>query len=283
MHFFFKAHRKVELYNVNSVTPGNQFTNLLNEPDSDSFAAQFKQYLVNKKVYEAFDSMNAKTDNVNQNKVFFSALTDILRNVFEDRELELEFVQESFEFYIRLGDGRSITFNELSEGFSAFISILMDLLLRVDIIRKSKGDFTFDPPGVVLIDEPETHFHIAMQYEVLPMLTNLFPNIQFIVATHSPAVISSIKNAVVFDISSQKEIAGWQAGSSYSELMVNHFGLENEFSPVADDILLKVNNAVQHNDKAGLVQILTENEKYLTPSLKFEIENQIIALESKRA
>lgn len=280
---FFKAHRRVELQDVLTVSKESDFVEQLEKQnETEKFGAQFKQYLVNKKVYEAFDFMNSKSEKVNQNQVFFKNLTDILRNIFDDDYLNLEFVQESFEFYIVLKDDRKITFNQLSEGFSAFISILMDLLMRVDLMRKSIGDFLFDPNGIVLIDEPETHFHISMQYEILPLLTTLFPNIQFIIATHSPAIISSIKNAIVFDLSSRREISGWQAGSSYSELMIKHFGLDNEFSPVADRILLEVSEAVQSNDNQRLKDIIIANESILTPSLKFEIENYIIAIESKR-
>jgi predicted ATP-binding protein involved in virulence len=280
---FFKAHRRVELKEVSTVSKESQFVEeLQKQNDAEKFASQFKQYLVNKKVYEAFDFMNSKTEGVNQNQIFFENLTSILKNVFGDSELKLEFMQESFEFYIILHDGRRITFNQLSEGFSAFISILMDLLMRVDLMRKSISDFSFNPSGIVLIDEPETHFHIEMQYEILPLLTTIFPNIQFVVATHSPAVISSIRNAVVFDLSSQREVSGWQAGSSYSELMIKHFGLENEFSHVADKILLDVNEAVQNNNQERLKEIIAANEGVLTPSLKFEIENHIIAIESKR-
>lgn len=280
---FFKAHRKVSLQEVQTVSKEDLFLGQLDKQnDPEKFASQFKQYLVNKKVYEAFDFMNSKTDSINQNQIFFNKLKNILRNIFGDKELELEFVQESFEFYINFSDGRKITFNQLSEGFSAFISILMDLLMRVDLIRKNKSDFNYDPFGIVLIDEPETHFHIEMQYEILPLLTELFPNIQFIIATHSPAIISSITNAIVYDLSSRKEILGRQVGSSYSELMVKHFGLDNEFSPIADEIISEINHAVINNNIELLKEIILKNEEYLTPSLKFEIENQIIAIESKK-
>ena len=40
--------------------------------------------------------------------------------------------------------------------------------------------------GIVLIDEVDKHLHIQLQKEVLPLLFNLFPNIQFIVSSHSP-------------------------------------------------------------------------------------------------
>lgn len=54
--------------------------------------------------------------------------------------------------------------------------------------------------GIVLIDEIETHLHLELQKEILPFLTKLYPNIQFIVSTHSPFILSSVDNAVVFDL-----------------------------------------------------------------------------------
>ncbi len=52
----------------------------------------------------------------------------------------------------------------------------------------------------MLIDEVETHLHLELQRLVMPILTSLFPKIQFIVTTHSPFVLSSIGNAVAFDL-----------------------------------------------------------------------------------
>ncbi len=278
---YFKAHRKVVLTDVNTVTKEEDFLTALQEGDEkQNFVSHFKQYLVNKKVYEAFDYMKDKTASSNTNKSFFDHLTEVLRSIFDDYELELEFVQENFEFYLVFADERRVTFDQLSEGFSAFLSILMDLLMKTDLIRKAKKDYSFEPEGIVLIDEPETHFHLSMQYQILPLLTNLFPRIQFIVATHSPAIISSIKNAIVYDISSKEEVSDWVLGSSFSELMIKHFGLDNEYSAIADQIISAVSQAVKAKDVDKLQNILTENEPYLTPSLRLEIESQIIHLQS---
>jgi predicted ATP-binding protein involved in virulence len=277
----FRAHRKVELKTVSTVTKEDEFiTALTKQNTSDDFISQFKQYLVNKKVYEAFDFMNSKNESINQSKRFFENLADTLRVIFKDQDLILEFVQESFEFYLQLSDKRRITFNQLSEGFSAFLSIIMDLMMRVDLMRKSAQNFQLDPAGIVLIDEPETHFHLSMQYEILPLISSLFPKVQLIIATHSPAIISSVKNAVVYDLTSKKEVADWLLGSSFSELMIQHFGLENEFSPVADKILAEINEAVRKKDSQALTNIISENEKYLTPALRLEIESQIIKIKN---
>ncbi len=179
---FFQAHRKVQLQDVQTVINETHFLKQLNQSsNTENFISQFKQYLVNKKVFEAFDYMNSKTDSANQNKIFFENLTKTMRNVFKDQGLSLEFIQENFEFFIKMSDGRKVTFNQLSEGFSAFLSILMELFMKTDLIRKQNNDFKLNPEGIVLVYEPDTHCHIEMQYEILPLLDNLFPNIQLII------------------------------------------------------------------------------------------------------
>lgn len=279
---YFKAHRKMQLSSVNTVTREDEFfTKLKKDNDSTNLISQFKQYLVNKKVYEAFEYMNSKSDVKNANSIFFESLTNTLRNIFHDEKLELEFVQESFEFYLKLKDSRKVTFNQLSEGFSAFLSVLIELIMRTDLIRKSKNNFNYEPSGIVIIDEPETHLHLAMQYEILPLIAKLFPKVQLVVASHSPAIISSLENAVIYDLTSQEEVSDWVLGSSFSELMIKHFGLENEYSSIADKIILDINEAVKDKNIERLNEILTVNENYLTPSLRLEIESQIIHIQSK--
>ena len=278
---FFKAHRKVDLKEVETVTKEVEFIKLFKQNDTSGFINQFKQYLVNKKVYEAFDYMNSNDLKINQSKLFFDNLTLTLRSIFKDDQLELDFVQESFEFYLKLKDDRKVTFNQLSEGFSAYLSILMDLLMRADLLRKDKINYSLEPEGIVLIDEPETHLHLSMQYEILPLINKLFPKIQLVVATHSPAIISSLKNAVIYDLTSKDGASDWVLGSSFSELMIKHFGLENEYSSFADKIIFDINKAVRENSIDNLRAILIENDRYLTPSLRLEIESQIISINSR--
>lgn len=196
--------------------------------------------------------------------------------------MKLVFKKDLYEFFIRLSDGRELTFDILPDGFSAFLSILMDLFVRLDLIRKVVENNTYNPCGIVLIDEPETHLHISLQYHVLPILTILFPNVQFIVATHSPAVISSIKNSTIFDLTTKETLSSDDAiGKSFSELMVSHFGLDNEFSDFTDDLFEKVNTVLKENRNniplrnQQLKAILKENERYISPTMRFELEAKI--------
>ena len=163
----------------------------------------------------------------------------------------------------------------------------MDLLMRVDLLRKQVNDYTYDPCGFVLIDEPETHLHLRMQYQILPLLTSLFPNLQFIVATHSPAVASSIKNATVFDLSTGQALGDEAAGSSFSELMQTHFGLENEYSNVADRFLEEVAEIGQMPDRAAalarLQKLLEEQGRYMSPVLRLDVQAHLLHLQREQA
>jgi len=284
LYSFFKAKRDSKVNPVNTVTKEIDFANQLQESHpTQTLASQFKQYLVNKKVYQAFDQINKDQVRFAETEYFFDLLTTSFQEIFEDENLEIVFRQEDFEFFIKLSDGRKLTFDVLSEGFSALLSILMDLFTRVDLIRKQVADFAYNPCGIVLIDEPETHLHLQMQEQVLPLLTSLFPNIQFIVATHSPAVVASIKQATIFDLSTkERRISEDTVGRSYSDLMTTHFGLNNEYSATADDIIKQVNDVLNSSDKnpaakkQALQSIYDTNSAYLSPTLKVELEMLIV-------
>ena len=268
---------------------------VLRENDLDSriisanTATYFKQYLVNKKVSQAFDQLNKNSIKIAYAEDFFNKITIILRKILEDESLDLIFQQDNFEFFMRLSDGRKITFNLLSEGHSAFLSILMILLMRVDVIRKQANNYSFDPCGIVFIDEPETHLHLQLQEQVLPLLISLFPNIQFIAATHSPAVIASIKHATIFDLTTKEVKNDEVAGHSYSDLMMTHFGLENEYSTIADSIINQVNEVLRtYEDKplhrhTELQRIYDNSSKFLSPTLKIELELLLAQYEAKKS
>ena len=78
---------------------------------------------------------------------------------------------------------------------SGGIAALMDVAWQ--IYMRSRSDETF----TVLMDEPENHLHPRLQRSLLPGLLNAFPQVQFIIATHNPFVVTSVRdsNVVVLD------------------------------------------------------------------------------------
>ena len=117
---------------------------------------------------------------------------------------------------------------------------LFDLFSEIVIRMEQQAHLKYDLPGIVLIDEIELHLHIAWQKKVLPFLVKAFPNIQFIVATHSPFVVSSIESAVIYDLEKKVMIENLSAYSyeclveslfcttAFSDVMGNKYGRYRE-------------------------------------------------------
>ncbi|VAW49557.1 ATP-binding protein [hydrothermal vent metagenome] len=88
-------------------------------------------------------------------------------------------------------DEVKVRLKQLSEGQRIFMSLVADLARRLILLNP-----TLDNPlagqGIVLIDEIELHLHPKWQQNILINLRRAFPNIQFIVTTHSPQVLSTV-------------------------------------------------------------------------------------------
>ena len=84
-------------------------------------------------------------------------------------------------------DGTRRRWDELPAGYERLYNIVFDIAYRSYILNGGK----VEPQGVILIDELDLHLHPSMEQDVLQRLTTTFMNIQFIVSTHSPLVISN--------------------------------------------------------------------------------------------
>lgn len=69
---------------------------------------------------------------------------------------------------------------------------IIDLSWQIFLFSQNKDDFA------VTIDEPENHLHPSMQRSILRRLSDAFPKAQFIVVTHSPFVVSSVRDSAVY-------------------------------------------------------------------------------------
>lgn len=90
------------------------------------------------------------------------------------------------------GIDKTLRIEQLSDGYRTTLAMVMDIAARM-----AEANPTMDDPlkseGVVMIDEVDLHLHPGWQQSILLALMEAFPKIQFIVSTHSPQVISSVK------------------------------------------------------------------------------------------
>lgn len=84
--------------------------------------------------------------------------------------------------------GAELQVDQLSDGEKCYIALVGDIARRLSV-ASGEGSNPLQGAGIVLIDEIDLHLHPAWQRQVVPKLTQVFPNIQFIVSTHSPQVI----------------------------------------------------------------------------------------------
>ncbi|HGO9413541.1 TPA: AAA family ATPase [Bacillus cereus] len=212
----------------------------------------FVKYLVDLKAQQMFAQQAGDINIANDIEKWFKRLENSLKIIFENDNLELVFDYANYNFIIKEPGKDSYTLNTLSSGYSSLLYIVTELIIRM----LSANAPLYNIQGIVLIDEIDVHLHISLQKKVLRFLTDLFPNIQFIVTTHSPFVINSIENTVVYDL---------EKGILLNDLALFPFQaiLEGYFEIDQYSYLLK--------EKLKEYQRLSENKKSLSyeESLKF--------------
>ncbi len=204
---------------------------------------QLLNFLSDLKIQEALARNENQYADADKIRTWFDNFEAILRSFFDDPQLELSFNYRDYTFHIA-SQGKSFKFTELSDGFSAVIDIVADLILKMQ--EKDTLVMDYQKRGIVLIDEIETHLHLQLQKTVLPLLTELFPNIQFIVTTHSPFVLSSLPNATVFDMEHRETIVNLSE-YSYQALTEGYFGVSSE-SDYAKARLAELNDLLQQDN-----------------------------------
>ena len=149
---------------------------------------------------------------------------DILKKIFEDKNLQLKFDDETFQFSICETDREPFDFNTMSSGYAAVFDIINDLIIRMEAQSGLRTEF--DMEGIVLVDEIETHLHLELQKEILPILTKIFPNIQFIITTHSPFILSSLDNAVIYDLENKTLVENGLRNLPYEGIVEGYFKVD---------------------------------------------------------
>lgn len=84
--------------------------------------------------------------------------------------------------------------NEMSDGYKNTLSMIGDIAYRMAVLNPQLGEEVLaKTPGIVLIDEIDLHLHPEWQQTILKDLQSIFPQVQFLVTSHAPSVIHSVK------------------------------------------------------------------------------------------
>jgi len=183
-------------------------------------------------------------------------VNDLLSSVFDhpvqlDIDIDSPVMQARFHFA-----GRSLNFSQLPDGVRYLLGLAADFIRRQDLANWD-ASVKDKKPSVLLIDEIDGHLHPKWQRQVLPALKTAFPDVQIIVSTHSPFVITSCDGAIVhvLELSTDGNATAnppMQApvGMSLEATIKDVFGVESRFG-VQTERVLEEWNALQKRNEAG--------------------------------
>ena len=150
---------------------------------------------------QALGISNGKLDKADNISKWFNNFDDLLKQIFDDESVSVDFDEDTLKF-----------------------SIVMD----------GKEKFDFEIPGVVLIDEIETHLHLELQRNIMGLLTTIFPNIQFVVSSHSPFILNSLENVVIYNLEKKICVKNGMADIPYSGIVEGYFKLDELSNELRD-------------------------------------------------
>jgi predicted ATPase len=229
---------KTDQKDANNSSPGNSLEqHLLNLKTRGSFALSEKN-----------DAAQATTINA-----WFAHFEKNLQELMEDSSTMLLFDADRLKFSISQDSKPPFTFQTLSSGYAAIFDIYADLLMRTEYFAATPAELS----GLVFIDEIDAHLHVSLQRLIFPFLEKSFPKIQFIVTTHSPFVLMSVNDAVIFDISRNEQVEGDLSLYSYAAVIEGLLGTKPT-SKLLDDVINEIATiaAAENKDYDRLKQLL---------------------------
>ncbi len=103
------------------------------------------------------------------------------------------------------GSERTLAFEQLSDGYRGVLALVADIARHMPHTQSDDSADLLAGETVVLIDEIELHLHPKWQQRILPDLMRTFPNAQFVVSTHSPQVLTTVRPEQIVEL-------GWDEG-----------------------------------------------------------------------
>ena len=105
---------------------------------------------------------------------------------FDNNDLDIQYRYRSKNIISSL--------SRISDGYKYAIGLIANIAYRMAELNPQLRNKVLYTPGIVIIDAIELHLDVDLQMNILKILTDTFPNIQFIISTSSPLVIGSIES-----------------------------------------------------------------------------------------
>jgi len=194
----------------------------------------------------------------------FKQVVHLLNDVVSEEQYRFTGELEEGE-YLFEREGLRVPFPALSDGYQAFLGWVGDLLYHVCETCPS-GHKLAENHGIVMVDEIDLHLHPKWQMTILPTLSRVLPNIQFIVTSHSPLVVGSLEwmNLLVMQPEAgqascveriEHAISGLDADQV---LLTDFFGLETTRAPEKSKKLRELTLKARDGDTDAAIELMKQ-------------------------
>ncbi len=160
-------------------------------------------------------------------------------------------------------DGEKLDVNQLSQGEKSLLALVGDIARRLAILNPSL-DNPLHGEGVVLIDEIDLHLHPKWQQNLIDKLIKTFPNVQFILTTHSPHIVSDNPDALVYILDNgelRQYCNGY--GEDANTLLNGVFGV-SERTPEIAEKFDEIGDCISSNQLDKAKELIDELSKILS-------------------
>lgn len=224
---------------VPSISSQQRHNNFTTQFKEDEALSSFEQWMVYLDYRIAKGENGAKNLAKHQMEIAVEAINKIL-----PKNVSFDSVSEEGKILFDVNGTKVSTLN-LSDGYRSILALMGDLIWRM-LDHFPDSEAPLHEEGIVLIDELDIHLHPVWQRHIALLLQEQFPNIQFIVATHSPIITAgagprALTYRLVFDGNKTliNEIEGLAFMSIDNVLASEAFSLVSPFSPQTEQEIQK--------------------------------------------
>lgn len=178
------------------------------------------------------------------------------------RDLEPMFTLQGIDCYLE----------ETSAGFQAILSLVFAIVEWIEGTNEEQNAYIPDATGTVIIDELDVHLHPEWQLTIRKSLETIFPNLQFIITTHSPHLIASAETGELIVLPqlsrklcvqpTEQRFAGWKTDEILEEIM----GVTNLANKEYSVLLNRAMDYVEQCNIGALRESINQLEQIAHPS-----------------
>ena len=240
--------------------------------------------------YEELQEKNERRDwnhQLPELKVVRKAIMSMAPGVSDPR-IKLRPLRFAVSVESEAGKPEELALDQLSGGYRIVLALAADLARRMAQGNPHLAD-PLESEAVVLIDEVDLHLHPGWQQRVLVDLRRTFPNTQFIVSTHSPQVLTTVRPEHIVELRREDgrivagrpsaPIFGAEAGDVLFTVMKVDERPDNEFKTTLDDYMRLVEDRRGRSEPAVALRKELQNLSVRDPALDaadMEMERQEI-------